>query len=105
MTRDPIHKKVRGIKEQQQHEVEALDRSAENRLLRALESASALHRYIVLFLLHTGLRNSEFARLEMRDIELGEKKQTVSDLLNNLPHALAIRSGMAYVREGTRNTA
>lgn len=96
LSRDP-NRKAHKI-QQQPKPVVALERTEENRLLRELEQEDPIYRFIILFLKHTGLRNSELAHLALRDITLGEKGLTLDQLTDLKPSSY--RSGMLYVRSG-----
>jgi integrase len=98
MPRNPMPKKF-GVQIQPK-DVTALDRNQENKLLRILEADDPLKRFIVLFLMNTGLRNSELVSLTLQDIWLGSEDQTLNTMLDNVPQAKAFRSGMVIVRQG-----
>jgi integrase len=61
LTRNPVAK-IKAIQIQNK-DPRALARDEELRLLRALDQAKILPRFVVLFLLHTGLRASELTHL------------------------------------------
>lgn len=99
LTRNPLHKKVKTVKEVEESP-RALEREEEARLLRAIEQESPTTRFMILFLLHTGMRVGEFVALELDDVFLGEKRQALSVLIGSLPKAKDIRAGEVRVRAG-----
>lgn len=98
MQRDPTAK-VKEVRIQKKP-VQALDRNEENKLLRELEQEDPIYRFIILFLLHTGLRASELVGLELTDVQLGESGTTLDTLLSSVPKPEAFRSGVLTVRRG-----
>lgn len=75
-----------------------LNRNESNALQRALETLNPQQRYIVQFLLNTGLRVSEFCALTLQDVWLGERRETLDQLLDHLPQKAMI--GEVWVSDG-----
>lgn len=88
---------VKRIK-QQKKPTHVLDRNESNALQRTLNTLNPQERFIVTFLLNTGLRVSEFCALELQDIWLGERHETLDTLLDHLPAKTLL--GEVHVQDG-----